>query len=252
MLADQWHKGHRDDPLDSEVLSISPPALEDLAVTSSNGEHQPALKIKLVQQRPRHSRGGGSHDDPLVWSELGEPTRAVSLADCHVFNLEPLKHLPRQPGQFGRPFDGIHLPRQPRQHRCLIPRARAHLKDRLRAYQFQELGHQSDDVRLRDRLSLTDREWAVRIGKVPRLRRDEQVPGHCHHRLEHARVSDVALAQLFIHHSPSGGKVVGLAHVPPTSDYRSSLTFSIDGFPEVSLAFEIALLQAGSSAGGGG
>jgi len=54
--------------------------------------------------------------------------------------------------------------------------------------------HGGDDVRLRDRLSVADGKWFVRVRLRDPLRRDKFVARHGGHHLQHAFVGDAAFA----------------------------------------------------------
>src|SRR5258708_33951483 len=70
--------------------------------------------------------------------------------------------------------------------------------------------HGGDDVRLRDRLSVTDGKWFVRVRLRDPLRRDKFVARHGGHHLQHAFGGDAAFADLRFHHQQAFfGEFVG-------------------------------------------
>ena len=63
----------------------------------------------------------------------------------------------------GDPFYGEHLRGQPAKHRCLIARSGSNLQDLLGSLQRQQLSHVGNDVGLRDRLLIANRQRTVII-----------------------------------------------------------------------------------------
>ena len=72
-------------------------------------------------------------------------------------------------GELPDALDAVDLPGDLGEDRGCVARAGPDLKDRLAALQGQGLGHQGDDVGLRDRLAFLDRERDILIGELAKL-----------------------------------------------------------------------------------
>src|SRR5258708_1676050 len=103
-----------------------------------------------------------------------------------------------------QPLDRADAPGELGQHGRLITRARADLEDLLGPGELEELGHESDDVGLGDRLLLADGERVVAVGAPAQRLLDEEVARDPPHRREHARVGDPAPRELLLHHLRAG------------------------------------------------
>ena len=109
--------------------------------------------------------------------------------------------LPRLLRELGDALDRVHLVRELRQHRGLVPGAGAHVQHFLAPREPERLRDAGDHVRLRDRLPVADRQRRVGVGTVPFALGDEELPRHALHRGEDPLVDDVAPAQLLLDHS---------------------------------------------------
>ena len=66
----------------------------------------------------------------------------------------------------------------------------------------KELGHARDDIRLGDRLTLSDLQRVVTVCDVPVGGADELLPRHARDRVEHAPVADAEPLELAHHVGP--------------------------------------------------
>ena len=78
------------------------------------------------------------------------------------------------------------------------------------AVELEELRHEADDVGLRNRLLLADRQRMVAVGAVTQGLLDEEVTRHPPHRRQHALVRDLAAHELLLDH-PRAGRLVRVA-----------------------------------------
>ena len=115
---------------------------------------------------------------------------------------EPLETLARGVGERGVALDRDHLAHELREHRRLIARAGADLEDAMLGARREELGHAGDDVRLRDRLPLADRQRVIAVGDVAVIGRDELLPRDARHRLHDALVADAEALENTQHLAP--------------------------------------------------
>ena len=74
----------------------------------------------------------------------------------------------------------------------LVARAGAHLKDDIARPHAQQVGHQSDDERLRNGLTIADRQWSVSICVAAHSIGHELVPRYIAHDFEYLRCDRVS------------------------------------------------------------
>ena len=87
-------------------------------------------------------------------------------------------------------------------------RAGADLEHAFVALQPEGLDHEGDDVRLRDRLLLLDRERSVLVGELAQVGRHVALPANAAHRREHLRRAHAARRDLVRDHPPPHAVVV--------------------------------------------
>src|SRR4030067_2905523 len=86
------------------------------------------------------------------------------------------------------------------QQGCLVTGACAHLQYIFIALQFHELSHQSDNIRLRDRLALPDGQWTICISDVCVFLRDEPMAWNVAQHLQQAPVMEATRDDRFTAH----------------------------------------------------
>ena len=139
-------------------------------------------------------------DDRVVRCVLRPAERAVAAEHVDVGVAEPREPLAGRSRERLEALDGVDLAREPAQDGRRIARARADLEDALTASKPERLDRQRDDVRLRDRLVVADRERRVLVGELGELRRQECLARDPTKRLEHSRVGDPAAREMSIDH----------------------------------------------------
>ena len=82
-----------------------------------------------------------------------------------------------------------------------VTRARADLEHLVAALELERVGHQGDDVRLRDRLIGIDRQRGVVVGELNEVRRHEFVARHAAHGAHDGRVPYAASRDLPLDHA---------------------------------------------------
>jgi hypothetical protein len=87
-----------------------------------------------------------------------------------------------------------------REHGCLIAAPGADLENSVRPSDAKRVGHVGDDERLRDRLTVADRQRTISIRKRPHGFWHEQVPWHVAHHIEDTGIRDAAPPKLFSEH----------------------------------------------------
>ena len=134
-------------------------------------------------------RGGRrGHDDRVERRGLGPAVVTVAEARLHAVVAEPREPPAGLPGQRLHDLDGVDLCGQLREHRRLISRAGADLEGAPAWLDLEQVGHERNDVGLRDGLAVTDGQGAVRVGGGARLLGNELVPRHPFDRSHHRGV----------------------------------------------------------------
>ena len=202
LLADQRHELDRAEFLALErILGGARHADQLLRAARADGNHEPPADRELLEQRLRQFRAAGGDDDRVEGRMFRPAERAVVAADVYVRDAECCEALARQVGEFGMTLDRVDVPRDPREDRRRVARARADLEDGLAAGEAKRLGHHRNDVGLRDRLAGLDRQRTVVVREVGQLGRQECLAGNVAHRLQHARVAHAAGANLTLDHA---------------------------------------------------
>ncbi len=91
---------------------------------------------------------GSGYDDGIEWRVLRPAEITVTDAGTDVVILQTGEHLLRALSQFRYDFDTVHLLDQLTEHRCLITRTGAQFKNHGIRLELEQVGHNSDDVRL--------------------------------------------------------------------------------------------------------
>ena len=146
----------------------------------------------------RRRRGG---EDAVERRVPGRPERTVSDDERHVPDPHRREEPPGAGGKGREALDRHQFSAEAREDRRLVPRTGPDLENLLRAGKPERGRHLGDDVRLGDRLPLPDGERLVRVGEVPHLLRNEEVPRHLFHYRQHALVANSPTADLFLHHA---------------------------------------------------
>src|SRR5262249_17707278 len=119
-------------------------------------DHHAALGFQLADQRRRDLARRGGHDDAVKGRRLLPAVIAIARA-CHDIAiaqpLQPRGSAVRQPRH---DLDRVNPPREMGEDCCLVARAGAHLKDGIVRPDVNQVGHESDDERLRNGLTIAD------------------------------------------------------------------------------------------------
>src|SRR5262245_42098248 len=128
-------------------------------------------------------------DDHLVERSMLRPAMiAVRDSDLNVAAALPTQSLLCLSGELFDDFDAVHLPRQLREDRRLVAQPGADLEHGIVFAEVQQIGHQRDNERLRDRLLEPDRKRNVGVGIRLKFDRYELMPRHLAYRTHHALI----------------------------------------------------------------
>ena len=95
-------------------------------------------------------------------------------------------------GQRTVTLDGVDIGGNFGEDRCRVARTGTDFEHLLTAAERQRLGHECDDIGLRDRLPFLDRQGRVIVGKLVKLRRQKGFPWHAPHGIENQLGADAA------------------------------------------------------------
>ena len=157
-------------------LAVAGDACENLrGHVFPDGDHEPAADRELRQQRGRRFRAACGDRDGIVGGVLGPSQRAVAIGHLDVVESESCQALLRRIRQLVCALDAIDLLRQPTEDGGGVPRAGSDFEDALATFEGECLRHERDDVRLRDRLPVADREGRVLVRELGELPGDERL-----------------------------------------------------------------------------
>ena len=140
---------------------------EPLSPRAATREDEPAADRELVVERRRHPVGGGGDRDRVERRPVGSPEPAVADPDLDRGVTGLLERGARPDGERLETLDRGHVRGELVEHGGRVARARADVEHALGAVELEQRAHLRDDVRLRDRLALADRERRV-VVRVPR------------------------------------------------------------------------------------
>src|SRR5262245_27288390 len=155
----QWHEAYW-----KQLSSCHPPVvrvpLHQHEVLNrewrADRDHNAALRLQLADQWRRALARCGGDEDTANGRRLHPPVNAIARA-CHDIAiaqpLQPRGSAVRQPSHDP---DRVNPPREMGEDCCLVARAGAHLKDGIVRPDVNQVGHESDDERLRNGLTIAD------------------------------------------------------------------------------------------------
>jgi hypothetical protein len=118
------------------------------------------------------------HDDGVVRSAFLPAVIAVAELRPHALVAQRAQPFGRLQRERLDNLDRADRAHELGQYRCLIARSRADFEHRVIGLEVHEIGHQRDDVRLRNRLAMADGEGAVFVGIAYLTDRYEAMTGH--------------------------------------------------------------------------
>ena len=145
--------------------------------------------------------GGRRRDqDAVEGCVLGPAVAAVADAKVHIPVAEVVQCPPRGRSQVLADLERVDFAREFGQHGRLVAGPRADFEHAFDAGQLQRLGHEGDDVGLRDGLAVADRQRSIAVGRFRGFAWNEAFASQATHRRQHARIGDAAFDQLGLDH----------------------------------------------------
>jgi len=114
-------------------------------------------RFELLQQWRRDVAGSGGDDDSVEWCMLGPAI--IAITDAHIdvvvtqVRQAGLRLLPERRNDFDAPYPGVKLGN----YRRLVAGAGADFEDAVARFDIEQIGHNRDDVWLRNGLAMTNR-----------------------------------------------------------------------------------------------
>ena len=146
---------------------------------------QRSAGFELFDQGRRNLRRRGGHQNGIVGCVFRPAESAVRRAHRHIVETQRAQTRARLLGKRIDDFNAVDLFDQTCQYRGLITRTGADLQHHILAPGMNQLGHQCDDVGLRDCLPMADRQRPIGIGAALQRRRHKSVSRHPPHGLQH-------------------------------------------------------------------
>src|SRR6516162_9693866 len=165
--AGQWHEAYW-----KQLSSCHPPVvgvtLRQHEVLNcewrSDRDHHAALRLQLADQRRRDLARCGGDDDAVKGRRLLPAVIAIARARRDVAIAQPLQPRGSAVRQPRHDLDRVNPPRKTGEDRRLVTRPGAHLKDGIVRPDASKVGHESDDERLRNGLTIANRQRLIGVG----------------------------------------------------------------------------------------
>ena len=170
--------------------------------------HQPA-DLQLLDQCRWHLRRRRRHHDAVVGRVLGPSVVPVASPHFHVAIAQLQQGGTRAFRKRCDDLDRVHRLHEPAENGGLVARSGADLEHPMDRFDLQRLCHEGHDIGLGNGLAVSDGQSGIAVSQRTRGFRNEHVPRHMEHRVQHARVMDVAGPELFIDHATA-------LRLPPT------------------------------------
>ena len=131
---------------------------------------------------------------------IGPAARAVAVQYVHVVVALPGEGCGGFFRQLPDAFDRVDLGRDLGEHGGRIAGAGADFEDFFPTFEQQRLGHQRDDIRLRDGLPLGDRQGRILVGEFAQVLRQKGLARDLAHGLQYAGRSHAARGNVMLNH----------------------------------------------------
>ena len=185
------------------------PLLDEQELLGEEGaahrDHHAPARLELGDERWRHVACGRRDHDDVEGRMLGPAVITVAGPHGHVVVAERVEPVGGARRERRHDLHRVDLGHELGQHRRLIARPGAELERHVVGLRLQQIGHQRDDIGLRDGLAVADGERPVQVAEVLQIGRHEEVTRHPPHRLHHPGVQ-LRLAD------PLGGLLSGLGN----------------------------------------
>lgn len=158
-----------------ERLTSSDDECEHLRVSLAEWGEETAPFGELPKERLRNIPCARRDEDGVVGRVLPPPQCAIPREQGDVSRSRRANREPSGLQQWRDAFDREHLRGQMREKDGLIPRSGPNLEDALLPRELENLEIACVHARLRDRLTIPDRQRAVLVGTVSYPRRDKEV-----------------------------------------------------------------------------
>ena len=171
-----------------------------LCVTGSDRYHDPATDLQLIEQRGRHIGATGCDDDRAERGMLRPAERAVTAADLDVVITKFREPLLRDVSKLGVALDREDAGGDRRVHSRCVARARPDLEDSIVRLELRRLGHECDDVGLRNCLAGLNRKRPVVVREFGKLGRQEILARNRGHSCQYQWICNPTGTDVTVHH----------------------------------------------------
>jgi hypothetical protein len=179
--------------------------LQLLRVGGADGNNHSSGIAELGQQHGRQIGSSGGDEDGVERGVGGKTKSAVSGKDSGVVIAEFGENFARSLGQSGMAFDGENLLGKLSKQSGHIAGTSSNFENLVGGSELEGVEHDSNNVRLRDGLVVTDRKGMVFVGLAAIGFRDKSMTGHAEHSIEHTRIRDATVPELGVDHELTRG-----------------------------------------------
>ena len=170
------------------------------ARVAADRNYQPSADLELAAQRLGNLRAAGRNHDGIVGRVFGPAAGAVAVQHVHIGVALLGERGRRFFGECADAFDRVDLVGDLGEYRRRVAGAGADFEHLFPAFEQQRLGHQRDDVGLRNGLALGDRQRRIFIGEFVQVGGQEGLAGNLAHCLEDVRGSHPACGNIVLDH----------------------------------------------------
>ena len=183
--------------------------LQLLRVCRADRNNHSSGIAELGEQRGRQIGGSGGDENGVERGVGGKAKSAVSGEDSSVVIAEFGENFARSLGQSGMAFDRENLLGKFSEQGGYIAGTRSNLENFVGGGELERVEHESNNIRLRDSLVITDGKRMVFVGLAAIRFGDKSMARNTKHRVEDARIRDAASPELGVHHELTRGGLVG-------------------------------------------
>jgi len=183
--------------------------LQLLRVGGADRNNHSSGIAELGEQRGGQIGSSGGDEDGVERGVVGKTKSAVTSKDSGIAIAEFSESFARSLRQSGMAFDRENLFGKLSEQGGYIAGTRSNLENFVGGGELEGVEHDSNNVRLRDGLVVTDRKGMVFVGLAAIRFRDKSMAGDAEHSMQDPGIRDAAIPKLGVDHELTRGGRVG-------------------------------------------